>query len=405
MRAYERLLNYVKINTESDPEGVKNPSTACQFDLARILVEELKELGVKDAGLTENCLVYGHLEATKGYENADKIGFIAHLDTAPDFTGAGVNPQIHENYDGGDLALGGSGRVLSRAQFPHLSSLAGRTLITTDGTTLLGADDKAGIAEIMTMLEILKEKDLPHGKICICFTPDEEVGMGTDSFDLEAFGADYAYTVDGGPEGEVVYENFNAASAKILFEGVNVHPGSALGVMINAALLATEFAARMPKNETPATTSGYEGFYHLGSMTGSVEKAELDYIIRDHSKEKFEERKDFVRALVSKMNGELGKEMIKVEIKDSYYNMEEVVRPRFYIVERAMAATKKAGVTPSNEPIRGGTDGARLSFMGLPTPNLGTGGYAYHGPFEHITAEGMDKATEILLNIVAENAF
>lgn len=399
MRAYERLLNYVKINTESDPEGVKNPSTACQFDLAKLLVEELKALGVKDAELTENCLVYGHLEATKGRENADKIGFIAHLDTAPDFTGEGVNPIVHENYDGGDLPLGSSGRVLSREQFPHLPSLAGRTLITTDGTTLLGADDKAGIAEIMTMLEIIKEKDLPHGKICICFTPDEEVGMGTDSFDLEAFGADYAYTVDGGPEGEVVFENFNAASAKITFEGVNVHPGSAYGVMVNAALLATEFAARMPKNETPATTRGYEGFYHLGSFEGSVEKATLNYIIRDHNRERFEERKEYIKKLVAQMNKELGKAFVKAEINDSYFNMEEVISPRFFIVENAMEATRKAGVIPSNEPIRGGTDGARLSFMGLPTPNLGTGGYAYHGPFEHITAEGMDKATEILLNI------
>ena len=402
MRAYERLLKYVRVNTESDPEGAKNPSTACQFDLAHLLAKELRELGVKDACVTENCLVYGHLEATEGYEDVEKIGFIAHLDTAPDFTGAGVNPLIHENYDGGDLPLGSSGRVLSKEQFPHLPALAGRTLITTDGTTLLGADDKAGIAEIMTMLETIKEQNLPHGRLCICFTPDEEVGMGTASFDLAAFGADYAYTVDGGPEGEVVFENFNAASAKITFEGVNVHPGSAFGVMVNAALLATEFAARMPKNETPATTVDYQGFYHLGSMEGSVEKASLSYIIRDHSKEKFEARKVFVGELVKQMNGELGGQYIKAEIKDSYYNMEEVVRPRFYIVERAMEATKKAGVTPANTPIRGGTDGARLSFMGLPTPNLGTGGYAYHGPFEHITAEGMDKTTEILLNIATK---
>ena len=402
MRAYERLLRYVKVNTESDPAGAKNPSTACQLDLAEMLVQELKELGVKDAYLTESCLVYGHLEATKGYENANKIGFIAHLDTAPDFTGAGVNPIVHEHYDGGDLPLGSSGRVLSPKQFPHLQTLAGRTLITTDGTTLLGADDKAGIAEIMTMLEMIKEQDLPHGRLCICFTPDEEVGMGTDSFDLDAFGADYAYTVDGGPEGEVVFENFNAASARITFEGVNVHPGSAYGVMVNAALLATDFAARMPKNETPATTRGYEGFYHLGSFEGNVERATLSYIIRDHSKEKFKERKDFVLALAQEMNEELGGEFVKAEITDSYFNMEEVVRPRFYIVEKAMEATRKAGVTPSNEPIRGGTDGARLSFMGLPTPNLGTGGYAYHGPFEHITREGMDLATEILLHIATD---
>lgn len=399
MKAYERLLEYVKIDTESDPESGNHPSSEKQFRLARMLVQELKDMGVSNAYAEEHCIVYGQIEATKGYEQLPAIGFLAHMDTAPDFSGKDVCPVIHRNYDGKKIALGSSGRMLDPAVFPHLSALAGRTLITSDGTTLLGADDKAGIAEIMTMVERLLSEQIPHGKICICFTPDEEVGMGTDCVDLNRLGADFAYTVDGGEEGEVVYETFNAASAKIEFEGVNVHPGSAYGVMVNAALLAAEFAMMMPEKEVPAATKEYQGFFHLTDMRAEVEKATLNYIIRDHDRTLFEEKKERIRALVEEFNRRKGRTVATLTVKDSYYNMAEKIRPCFEVVEKAMEATRKAGIQPVVQPIRGGTDGARLSYMGLPTPNLGTGGYAFHGPFEHITAEGMELATQILVNI------
>ncbi len=399
MKAYERLLRYVRIGTTSDPESPSHPSSQNQFELANILAQELRELGLGDAFVDENCLVYAHLQATDGREREKAVGFIAHMDTAPDFSGEGVNPLLHFEYDGGDVALGNSGKTLSPEVFPHLKTLVGRTLITSDGTTLLGADDKAGIAEIMTMLERIKDEKLSHGKLCICFTPDEEVGKGTDCFDFEKFGADFAYTVDGGEEGEVVYENFNAASAMVTFEGVNVHTGSACGVMVNAAALAAEFAERMPKDEVPEKTKGYEGFFHLCGMSGDVEHAELSYLVRDHDREHFEGRKELLREMVRQTNEKLGAERVLLTLQDSYYNMEEKIRPVFYIVERALDAVKKTGLEPIVTPIRGGTDGARLSYAGLPTPNLGTGGYAFHGPYEHITAEGMDLSTEILLKI------
>ena len=399
MRAYERLIRYAKVYTESDPDSQSHPSSVNQFDLANMLASELKELGAQGAQVDEHCLAYGFFPATPGCEDLPKIGFLAHLDTAPDFSGKDVRPVVHENYDGGALPLGQSGRTLDPAVFPHLKKLAGRTLITSDGTTLLGADDKAGVAEIMTMLERLQSEKAPHGRIAVCFTPDEEVGMGVDCIDLQKFGCDFAYTVDGGEEGEVVYENFNAASAEIYFTGVNVHPGSACGVMVNASRLAARFLSLLPENEIPEKTTGYEGFFHLTDMKGNVESAQLSFIIRDHDRARFEARKKLIFACAEKVNEEFGGDRVRAEVHDSYYNMEEKVRPAFYVVERAFEATRKAGLEPLVTPIRGGTDGARLSYMGLPTPNLGTGGYAYHGPYEHITAEGMDKATEVLFFI------
>ena len=403
MKAYERLLKYVKFNTKSSHDSGLHPSTDCQFALAEALKEELISLGCADARISADCYVYASLEATAGYENADKIGFIAHMDTAPDFSGEGVNPIVTENYDGGYLALGESGRVLDPRNFPHLEHLKGRTLITTDGTTLLGADDKAGIAEIMTMLEVIIKEEIPHGKILIAFTPDEEIGEGADGFDVASFGADYAYTADGGEEGSLEYENFNAASASFSVNGMNVHPGSAKGVMVNASLVAMEINSLLPASERPEHTEGYEGFYHLTEMSGTVEQATLSYIVRDHSKELFEAKKQTLVRIEKYINEKYGEGTVLLTLKDSYYNMKEMILPVMHVVDRAKRAISKAGLTPTVLPIRGGTDGARLSYMGLPCPNLGTGGYAFHGPFEHITAEGMDKAVEILLNIARQD--
>lgn len=399
MRAYERLLEYVKVHTTSDPDSAEHPTSARQFDLMRILKKELEESGASRVIEDEHCVLYGFFDASPGYEDLPRIGFFAHMDTAPDFPGENVRAQIVEHYDGGAVPLGESGRVLDPAVFPHLKKLAGRTLITTDGTTLLGADDKAGIAEIMTMIETLNSEKIAHGPLAVCFTPDEEVGMGTDCVDLKTLGCAYAYTVDGGEEGEVVYENFNAASATVTFTGVNVHPGSAKGVMINASKLSVEYLSALPAREAPEYTEGYEGFFHLTDMEGCVERAKLSFIIRDHDRRRFEERKALMADIAAKMNARLPFPAVRAEISDSYYNMEEKIRPVFHVVERALAATREAGIEPVVTPIRGGTDGARLSYMGLPTPNLGTGGYAYHGPYEHITAEGMDAAVRILTAI------
>lgn len=400
MKAYERLLKYVKICTQSSDESGLHPSTSCQFELANLLKDELVALGCTDVRLDDSCYLYAKLPATAGYESKPKLGFIAHIDTAPDFCGNGVSPIIHENYDGGLIALSDSGRSLDPEQFPHLKSLKGRTLITTNGKTLLGADDKAGIAEILTLVEELQERKTPHGTILIAFTPDEEIGEGADGFDVSGFGADFAYTVDGGPEGSLEYENFNAAAAKFEVNGFNVHPGSAKNTMINASLVAMEINSHLPTLETPSNTDGYEGFYHLTDMNGSVEKATLYYIVRDHSAELFEARLTTLYHIEKIMNEKYGAGTVKLEIKESYRNMKEAILPHMHLVDNAKRATEMAGLTPSVEPIRGGTDGARLSFMGLPCPNLGTGGYAFHGPFEHITAEGMDLATQVLINIV-----
>lgn len=400
MRAYERFLNYVKIHTTSDENSNTTPSTRRQFDLAEILAEEMKKLGVKDVRVDENCYVYGTVPATPGYEDKPAIGLIAHLDTAPDFCGEHVNPQIHRNYNGEDVTLGDSGKVLSVKTFPHLKELKGRTLITTDGTTLLGADDKAGIAEIMTVAEELLKGTMSHGKVCIAFTPDEEVGSGADKMDIPAFGAQYAYTADGGCENEIVYENFNASEAVFKIRGFNIHPGEAKNKMINAALVGMEINSMLPNLETPAHTELYEGFFHLCEMEGTVENATLQYIIRDHSAASFEARENTLKHIEKTMNEKYGQGTVSLEIHEQYRNMIEKVAPCMQLVDYAKDAIRELGMEPNTDPIRGGTDGAQLSFRGLPCPNLGTGGYAFHGPYEHITAEGMDTAVHVMLGIL-----
>ena len=400
MKVHERFLKYAKIMTPSKEESTSVPTSTCQFDLAHVLVEEMLAMGIKDARVDEKCYVYGSIPATPGYEEKTKLGFIAHMDTVENFTERQVHPLIHENYNGETLVLGESGRVLDSALFPHLQELKGRTLITSDGTTILGADDKAGVAEILSMAEELLKGEIPHGKICIGFTPDEEVGTGADHFDVEGFGADFAYTVDGGKEGEIEYENFNAASADVSFHGFHIHPGSAKDTMINAALLAMEFDSMLPKNQTPRDTEGYEGFYHLMKMEGEVDEAKLSYLIREHDEVLFYKRQEIMKEIADVLNEKYGKGSVELTIKESYRNMAEKIREHFHLIESAMQAAQKAGVEPKVVPIRGGTDGAKLSFMGLPCPNLGTGGYAFHGPCEHITVEGMELAVKMLLEII-----
>ena len=399
-RVTDRFLRYVAINTKSDDNSGTNPSSREQFALAELLERELLKIGCKNVRLDGKCYVYAEIPATEGYENKPCIGFIAHMDTSPDFSGEGVKPCVVENYDGGDLALGESGRVLSTEIFPHLRMLAGRTLITTDGTTLLGADDKAGIAEIMALAERIISEDIPHGRIVIGFTPDEEIGSGADFFDVEGFGADFAYTVDGGAEGSLEYENFNAAGAHFTVNGTNVHPGSAKGIMVNAALVAMEINGLLPRADIPSLTEGYEGFYHLTDMSGNVEKSTLDYIVRDHDAAMFECRKKTLEHIAKTLNEKYGEGTVELTITDQYRNMKEKILPCMHLIDNAVEAVKRCGVEPSIEAIRGGTDGARLSFMGLPCPNLGTGGYAFHGPYEHITVEGMEKVVDILTEIV-----
>jgi len=403
MRAYERFLKYAKVYTTSDDSAKGAPSTARQLDLAHILVDEMNALGLEGVHVDEFGVVYGWLSATEGLEGLSALGFIAHMDTAPDFSGENVKPQIIENYDGGDVLLAGSGDVLSVKSFPNLPSLAGMTLITSDGTTLLGADDKAGIAEILTAVEQIQTQKIPHGRLCIAFTPDEEIGMGVAHFNVEKFGAQFAYTVDGGPEGELAYETFNAASAEAVFTGVSVHPGTSKDTMINAALVAMEFNAMLPACETPRGTENYEGFYHLHDMKGDVSRAELHYIIRDHSLTAFEHRKQTMRLAAKTINARYGQEVVSLNIRDTYYNMEPKVAPHMHLIDNAMRACELAGMKPYVEPVRGGTDGCKLSYMGLPTPNLCTGGYAFHGRFEHICAESMDrcaKMVELLMTTV-----
>lgn len=400
MRAYERLIEYVKVPTPSAEESTTHPTSQCQFDLANKLVEELKTLGAVDVRVDEHCYVYGKIPASAGYEGKTKLGFISHMDTVSDFADHAVRPLVHPDYDGEDLKLGESGRVLEKSVFPHLSELKGRTLITSDGTTILGADDKAGIAEIMTMVEELKKRDIPHGQISIGFTPDEEVGQGADLFDVPGFGAEFAYTVDGGREGEIEYENFNASGAKIKITGFNVHPGSSKDTMINAAEVACEIQSLLPEKENPRYTEGYEGFYHLTGMKGDVACAEMEYIIRDHDAEKFAAKEAYLREVAEKMNQKYGKGTVELEIHEQYRNMAEKIQPCFHLIENAQEAARRAGIQLQVLPVRGGTDGARLSYMGLPCPNLGTGGYACHGPYEHVTAEGMDQTVELLLELV-----
>ncbi|MBE5919840.1 MAG: peptidase T [Pseudobutyrivibrio ruminis] len=400
MRAYERLLNYVKVYTTSDEDSTTVPSTARQFDLAKMLVEELHAIGVTNAEVDDKCYIYASIPATAGYEDKKAVGFIAHMDTAPDFCGENVNPVVVENYDGEDVVLGTSGRTIKVSDFPHLKTLKGRTLIHTDGTTLLGADDKSGIAEIMTFAEELISSGEPHGKICIGFTPDEEIGAGADHFDVARFGADFAYTVDGGEENAVEYENFNAAGADVKFNGVNIHPGDAKDIMVNAALVAMEFNGMLPPTQTPSQTEGYEGFFHLTDMKGDVAEAELSYIIRDHDADKFAEKKKVMEHAANIINQKYGEGTCELTIKDQYQNMLEMIKPHMFLIDYAFESLKDAGENPKAVAIRGGTDGARLSFMGLPCPNLGTGGYNFHGPMEHITAEGMDTVVRVLHGIV-----
>ncbi len=402
MRAYERLLKYAAGHTASAEDVDATPTTARQFDLAHLLADELRALGMAEVYEDEHAYVYAALPASAGMEGERAIGLIAHIDTVPDFSGENVRPQVIENYNGGEVALGTSGRVLSPEKFAELPTLKGQTLITTDGTTVLGADDKAGVAEIMTACERIIAQSIPHGRIAVCFTPDEEVGHGAALLDFDRLGADFAYTVDGGALEEVNFETFNAAAAHWDVTGFNIHPGDAKNTMINASLVACEINAMLPAGDTPAHTEGYEGFYHLMSMTGTVERAELDYIVRDHSAASFAARETTLRHIEKLINEKYGAGTAKLTLTEQYRNMAECMSDHMDIVERAERAIAAAGLKPVRVPVRGGTDGAQLSLRGLPCPNLGTGGYSFHGPYEHITAEAMDTAVEIILGIVGK---
>ncbi|MBE5962051.1 MAG: peptidase T [Lachnospiraceae bacterium] len=402
MDLLERFLKYVSIDTQSVDEMEQVPSTEKERVLANLLVEELKQIGASNVRMDEeHCYVYATIPATTD-KKVPAIGFVAHMDTAPALTGTNVKPNIVKNYQGGDIVLNKDlGIVLSPAQSPHLNSCIGKDIITTDGTTLLGADDKAGVAEIMTMAEyLIAHPEIPHGTIQIGFTPDEEVGRGVDFFNVKEFGADFAYTVDGGTLGELEYENFNAAGAKVTIHGLSIHPGSAKGRMVNAILLGMEFQSMIPVFDNPAYTEGYEGFYHLDSMSGTVDEAHLDYIIRDHDKVKFEEKKARFLAIADYLNGKYGEGTFEVAMKDSYYNMKEMVEPHMHLIDNAKKAMETLGVVPEVVPIRGGTDGARLSYMGLPCPNLCTGGANFHGRYEYIPLQDMHTVVELLLEIV-----
>ena len=400
MKLVDRFIRYVKVYTTSDPESDTVPTTSRQLDLAKILCEELKEIGISDAHISEYGYVYGSIPATPGCESAPALGLIAHMDTAPAFSGENVDPQIIPDYDGGRVVLGKSGRELDPEMFPWLSSLKGRTLVTTDGTTLLGADDKAGVTAIICALETILEENRPHGKLCVGFTPDEEVGKGPDHFDVKGFGADYAYTLDGGPENEISFDNFNAAAAVVKIKGFSIHPGESKNKMINAGLVLCEFNNMLPAGDTPRNTDGYEGFFHLMKFSGDVDSAEGQYIIREHDGNLFEGRKKTMRHAADLLNEKYGAGTVTLEIKDQYRNMREVIEQFPFLMDYADQAMKSVGLTPEHTPTRGGTDGATLSFMGLPCPNLGTGGYAFHGPFEHVTIEGMEKCRDMLLALV-----
>ncbi|MEY8508394.1 peptidase T [Lachnospiraceae bacterium 42-17] len=400
MKVEERLLKYVAVKTPCDEEKETVPTTNCQFALAKMLVEELRELGVSDAELDEKCFVYGIIPATEGYEDKKKIGFIAHMDTVSEFCEGEITPVCTPDYNGEDLVLGTSGRVLSTKDFPHLKECKGRTLITSDGNTILGVDDKAGIAEIMQMIEILRDEKIPHGQISVAFTPDEECGSGAAHFDLEKFDAEVAYTLDGDGEGEIQYQNFNACEAKFEIQGKNVHPGSAKDVMINAVLIAADINNMLPRYEIPRCTEGYEGFYHLLSIHGDEGHAVSEYIIRDHDAGSFEARRSTLRHIEKSLNEIWGEGTVTLTLKDEYRNMEGIVKEHMYLIENARKACKNAGVPEDISPIRGGTDGCKLSFRGLPCPNLGTGGHGYHGPLEHATVEGMEAAVRVVVELV-----
>ena len=395
-----RFLKYVTIDTESDPRNPAFPSTDNQWDLAKVLVDELQQIGMEEIDLDENCYLMATLPSNITYE-VPTIGFIAHMDTSPDYTGANVNPQIIENYQGNDILLNKEKNiVLSPNYFEDLLLYKGQTIITTDGTTLLGADDKAGITEIVSAMEyLLQHPEIKHGKIRICFTPDEEVGKGAHLFDVEKFGAQWAYTMDGSQIGELEYENFNAASAKVTITGKSVHPGYAKGKMINSILIAKDFIAALPSEEVPEKTDGYEGFFHLHDMTGTVEKTVLEYLVRDHNIDLFEKKKKFLQKLVFDFNEKYPQEVIQIEIKDQYFNMKEKITPVMHIVAIAEEVMKELGITPLIKAIRGGTDGSQLSFKGLPCPNIFAGGHNFHGPFEYVPLESMLKATAVIIGI------
>lgn len=397
----ERFLTYVKIDTQSDENSQTCPSTEKQFDLLNLLKDELQTIGMEEVTLDENGYLFATLPANSDKE-VPTIGFLAHVDTATDFTGKNVKPQIVENYDGGDITLNKNLNViLSPKDFPELKEYIGKTLITTDGTTLLGADDKAGIAEIVTAMDyLIKHPEIKHGKLRVAFTPDEEIGRGPHKFDVERFNADFAYTLDGGPLGELEFESFNAAGAKLTFKGTNVHPGSAKNKMVNSLKIAMNFNDELPKEESPEYTEGYEGFYHLLSLNGDVERTHAAYIIRDHDREKFEAKKATMKDLVTKYQAKYGEENIILDMNDQYYNMGEKIEPVKEIVDVAHQAMENLGIKPIVKPIRGGTDGSQLSYMGLPTPNIFAGGENFHGKYEYVAVESMEKATEVIIELV-----
>ncbi len=401
----DRFIRYVKIDTESDPNNPEFPSTQKQWTLAKMLAEELKEIGMQEVDLDKNCYIMASLPSNLDYK-VPVIGFVAHIDTSPDFSGKNVNPQIHPNYDGSDIVLNKAlNIVLSPSYFESLERYVGQTIITTDGTTLLGADDKAGVTEIVSAMEyLIKHPEIKHGKIRICFTPDEEVGKGAHLFDVDKFGADWAYTMDGSEIGELEYENFNAASASVSIAGKIVHPGYAKGKMINSISIAHEFMAMLPANEVPEQTTGYEGFFHLHHLEGSVEKTTLEYIIRDHDFDLFEKRKYLIQRIATDLNNKYGNNLIEVTIKDQYFNMKEKITPVMHIVDIAEAVIKEKGITPMIKAIRGGTDGSQLSFKGLPCPNIFAGGHNFHGRYEYIPVESMLKATEVIVGIAEKVA-
>ena len=396
----ERFIGYVKIDTESDPNSETTPSSAKQWDLANALVAELKQIGMTDVTIDDNAYIMATLASNVEHE-VPVIGFISHFDTTPDFTGANVNPQIIENYDGGDIVLNASENiVLSPNDFEDLLLYKGKTIITTDGTTLLGADDKAGIAEIISAMEyLINHPEVKHGTIRVGFTPDEEIGRGAHKFDVEKFGAEWAYTMDGSQIGELEYENFNAAGAIVTIKGKIVHPGYAKGKMINSAYIATEYINSLPRRETPENTQDREGFFHLHNIKGEVDETQIQYIIRDHDKSKFEARKVLMTNLATELNTKFGADRISVEIKDQYFNMREKIEPVMHIVDIAEQAMKECGIEPMIKPIRGGTDGSQLSFMGLPCPNIFAGGHNFHGRYEYVPVESMQKAVEVIVKV------
>lgn len=402
MHVSERFLKYVSMDTMSDPSSSTFPSTAKQLKLAAVLKEEMEHMGLTEVTLDEYGYVFGTIPSTIENYQGKVIGFIAHMDTSPDASGADIKPRIIENYDGKDILLNGEKKIImSIKDFPFLKDYTGKRLIVTDGTTLLGADDKAGVAEILTAAEyLMSHPEIPHGPVRIGFTPDEEVGGGADHFDVEKFHADFAYTIDGGAVGELEYENFNAAAAKVTITGVSIHPGSAKNKLVNAGLLAVEFENMMPAAQKPEYTEDREGFIHLHSMEGCVEQASMEYIIRDHDMELFEQKKLLMKNTADYMNQKYGAGTVSLEIKDSYYNMKEKIQPHMHLIHNAMAVYNSLGITPVIVPIRGGTDGARLSFMGLPCPNLGTGGHNFHGHYEFCCIESMEKEVEAIIELV-----